>query len=93
MRTLHLALKERYFQQIREGEKDLEYRLVNDHWWKRLESRQYDQIHFSHGYPKADDPLKHLWVPWCGCFRTTICHPHFGGDPVEVYAIYIHLEL
>lgn len=87
MRTLHLPLKGIYFDQIKSGEKKQEFRAVSDHWAKRLEGREYDQICLTRGYPKKDDPERTLIRPWRGCKRTWINHPHFGPQDVEVFAI------
>ncbi|EAQ5647929.1 ASCH domain-containing protein, partial [Salmonella enterica] len=52
-RILHLPVKKIYFDQIKSGEKPDEYRLVTDYWIKRLEGREYDEVHVKCGYPKA----------------------------------------
>ncbi|WP_256715418.1 hypothetical protein [Salmonella enterica] len=44
-RILHLPVKKIYFDQIKSGEKPDEYRLVTDYWIKRLEGREYDEVH------------------------------------------------
>jgi len=87
LKTLTLALKGIYFDQIRSGDKTEEYRLITPYWSKRLEGRDYDQIILTKGYPKSDDIARRLTLPWQGFERKTITHPHFGKDPVEVYAI------
>jgi hypothetical protein len=87
LRTLTLALKAEYFHEIRDGEKGDEYRLITPYWTKRLEGREYDQIVLTLGYPKVDDAARRLVMKWRGVTRQTITHPHFGPNPVEVYAI------
>lgn len=89
MKTLTLPLKAIYFNQIREGVKTEEYRLCNEYWSRRLYSPfgSYDQIVLTLGYPKSDDHQKRLIRPWRGFTIKTIQHPHFGPDPVTVYAI------
>lgn len=87
MRTLTLPLKREYFEQIRNGEKTEEYRLVTPFWRKRLEARSYDKIVFTLGYPKTDDVNRRIECKWAGCKIKTIQHKHFGNDPVLVYAI------
>lgn len=84
---LHLPLKELYFLQIVEGEKLEEYRLKNDHWTKKLVGRHYDAMLLTLGYPKACDTSRRIVLPYFGYVEKTICHPHFGGDPVQVFAI------
>jgi hypothetical protein len=90
MRTLQLALKGCYFDEIRDGTKVEEFRLITPYWVKRLEGRDYGQIILTKGYPKADDQSRRLVRPWRGMRRTTITHPHFGAEPVEVFAIRVN---
>ena len=87
--TLHLPLKGIYFDQIASGEKVEEYRLVTPFWKKRLEGRFYAEIVLTRGYPRKDDASRRMVRPWRGFRRTTITHPHFGPDPVEVFAILV----
>jgi hypothetical protein len=47
----------------------------------------FDQIELTRGYPKRGDDARRLVLPWKGYRLTTIVHPHFGADPVEVFAI------
>lgn len=84
---LTLNLKGKYFNQIKAGTKTEEYRLRKPHWQRLLEDRQYDEVHICLGYPAKDDTKKRIVRPWQGCTVKTITHPHFGADPVEVYAI------
>lgn len=87
MRTLTLALNGVYFDQIKDGAKVAEYRLQTPYWAKRLEGREYDRIVLTRGYPKSGDQSRRLVLPWRGFIKATITHPHFGPDPVDVYAI------
>lgn len=89
MRTLTLSLKREYFEAIRDGTKTEEYRLCNPYWQKRLYSPfgSYDQIVLTLGYPARDDHARRIVRPWRGYTIKTITHPHFGSDPVQVYAI------
>jgi hypothetical protein len=84
---LTLNLKGEYFNQIKAGTKTEEYRLLKPFWRRRLEGRQYDEVHICLGYPAKDDAEKRIIRPWQGYTVKTIIHPHFGNDPVEVYAI------
>lgn len=84
---LTLPLKAEYFNAIRDGSKPEEYRLVTPYWRKRLEGRSYDGIVLTLGYPAANDTSRRLEKPWRGFRQTTITHPHFGPEPVEVFAI------
>jgi len=76
-----------YFDQIKAGTKAEEYRLVTPFWARRLEGREYRHVVMTRGYPKADDASRRLTLRWRGFTRKTITHPHFGPQPVEVYAI------
>jgi len=89
-RILHLSVKKIYFDQIRSGEKPDEYRLVTEYWIKRLEGREYDEIHVKCGYPKAGDMSRIEVRPWSGFAKEVITHPHFGAEPVEVFAIHVN---
>jgi hypothetical protein len=84
---LVLHLKREYFDQIKSGEKTEEYRLVTDYWTKRLEGRQYKFVVLLCGYPPREDQSRRIVRSWKGCTRKTITHPHFGGDPVDVFAV------
>lgn len=89
LETLTLPLKAEYFDAIRDGSKLEEYRLVTPFWVKRLRGRVYDRIVLTKGYPRADDHTRRLERPWVGCYEKSILHPHFGPDPVSVFAIYV----
>ncbi|BCE02962.1 ASCH domain-containing protein [Marinicellulosiphila megalodicopiae] len=88
---LHLNLKGEYFHQIKCGEKKYEYRLFNNYWKKRLTHPvTFSEIVIKLGYPKSDDKEKIICRPWKGFEVTTITHPHFGDDPVQVFAIKVN---
>ncbi len=87
MAKLTLPLKAEYFDAIRSGAKLEEFRLVTPFWRKRIEGRSYDSVVLTKGYPSASDPARRLEVPWNGYRQITLTHPHFGPDPVEVFAI------
>ena len=87
MMDLHLPLKGEYFDQIKSGMKVFEYRQTNPYWSKRLIGREYDNIVLTRGYPRRDDCEKRLVLPYTGYRVMDITHPHFGPDPVEVFAI------
>ena len=90
MPYLHLNLKAVYFDAIASGEKTEEYRLATPYWRRRLEGRQYEGIVLKRGYPRRGDMSRILTRPWLGCTSKTITHPHFGGSPVEVFAILVN---
>jgi hypothetical protein len=85
--VITLALNGIYFDQIKVGTKTEEYRLVTPYWSKRLVGRRYGQIVLTRGYPPAGDHERRLTLPWRGYTVKTITHPHFGSEPVEVFAI------
>lgn len=87
MRTLTIPLKGEYFDAIKAGTKPEEFRAVTPYWRKRLEGREYDRIELLRGYPPRGDTIRRLVLPWKGYRLTTITHPHFGPDPIDVYAI------
>lgn len=89
-RVLHLPVKGVYFYQIKDGTKKYEYRLQTNYWRKRLVSREYDEIHIKHGYPKIGDSSRVEIRPWLGFEEQTIKHDHFGAKPVSVFAITVN---
>jgi len=52
-KVLHLNLFRKYFDEIAEGTKIIEFRDRTDYWKKRLENREYDVIKFRNGYAKG----------------------------------------
>lgn len=87
MLILTLPLKREYFDAIRAGTKTEEFRLYTPFWRKRLEGREFDQIVLTLGYPARDNSARRIARPWSGYTIKTITHPHFGPDPVQVFAI------
>ena len=51
-KVLHLNLFRKYFDEIAEGIKTIEYRDKTDYWKRRIENREYDVIKFRNGYAK-----------------------------------------
>lgn len=91
--TLYLPVKGIYFDQIKAGTKPDEFRLCTPYWKKRLEGRHYDRVEVTKGYPKRDDAERRVNLPYRGYVQTAITHPHFGANPVEVYAINVSVDL
>lgn len=89
MKDLQLALNGVYFDQIRKGDKVEEFRLRTDYWTKRLVGRQYRDLVLTRGYPKGGgiERVSRLTMAYQGYRETTLTHPHFGPDPVDVFAI------
>ena len=94
MSDLHLHVKTEYFEDIKRGEKTEEYRLYNDYWIQRLGedygelgqvSAIYDNVVIHNAYKSGDD--NRLTFPWRGWTLKTITHPHFGSEPVTIFAI------
>jgi hypothetical protein len=86
-RVLFLPLKAEYFDAIVSGEKRLEFRQATPYWVKRLDGRSFDVIEITKGYPARGDTIRRNRRIWRGYVRDTITHPHFGPDPVDVFAI------
>ncbi len=89
MSALILPVKRIYFEQMRDGTKKFEYRLMTEYWHKRLINREYSTVVITMGYPKHDDSERRLVYPYRGYEIQEITHEHFGADPVEVFAILI----
>lgn len=89
MADLVLPLKAEYFNAIKDGSKTEEFRLVTPYWRNRLIGKTFDGIVLTLGYPKRDDYTRRLYRPWRGYRVTVITHPHFGPDPVCVFAIHV----
>ena len=87
MRILRLNLKRRWWDEINAGTKLEELRLATDYWRKRIEGREYDEVHLLLGYPKAGDESRKIRRKWRGYRETTITHEEFGPEPVAVLAI------
>lgn len=92
MANLQLAVNGEYFDQMKTGQKVEEYRLVNPYWYRRLFGRDYDRLIITRGYPKRDDMSKRIDVPYDGYEIKVITHPHFGPEPVEVFAIKVNID-
>ena len=87
---LYLNLKKEYFMDVAFGNKEFEYRLMTDYWWKRLMNRHYEGIVIRCGYPKSNNTEKNIERPWLGVEIQTVVHPHFGNLQREVFAIRVN---
>ena len=92
MANLQLAVNGEYFDQMKRGEKVEEYRLVTSFWSRRILARKYDRLIITRGYPKRDDLSKRIDIPYDGYEVKVITHPHFGPDPVKVFAIKVNVD-
>lgn len=93
MSVLRLAVKRQYFDEIKAGIKTEEYRFCGEYWFQRLAGRTFDAVEITLGYPKRDDTTRRIMFPWNGYSIETITHPHFGDDPVTVYAIKLQKQV
>ena len=85
---LHLNLKKCYFDAIKSGDKEEEYREYNDYWIKRLVGRKYSRVVFKCGYPAKLDGAKHITRIYRGYDIKEIYHEHFDAlKKVKVFAI------
>lgn len=92
IKILHLAVKTEYFNQIKKGDKNEEYRLTSEYWRKRLVNKTFDEIHITLGYPSKSEHNKRIIKRWNGFKVKTIKHNHFGEFPVDVYAIDLSVD-
>jgi hypothetical protein len=84
-KILHIPLKFKWFDQIKEGVKTVEYREIKPYWDKRLVGREYDQIKLRRAYQENAEVL---FFKWLGYSEKIIEHEEFNnGKPTLVYAI------
>ncbi len=88
--NLTLPLKREYFDQIKAGTKEYEYRLCTAYWKKRIQAKWFDKIVLTLGYPKRDDKSRRIERPWWGYRVMKITHPEFGDEPVWVFRIRVN---
>lgn len=89
MPDLVLAVKEKWFKQIKSGTKTEEYRLYHDYWIKRLLGKTFDRVVITWGYPKKTDQERRLYFKWVGHpIKNIKYHDAFGNKPkTKVFAI------
>ena len=66
MKTLHLTLKKKWFDQILAGTKKIEYREIKPYWTTRLfddggNVKKFEVIEFRNGYSKDCKKMKVEW--------------------------------
>ena len=66
MTDLILNVKKRYFDEIKVGNKNIEYRKIKDFWIKRITGKQFDRVIIVHGYPHIRDDTNSIVFPWNG---------------------------
>lgn len=87
-RVLRLNLKREYWEEIKNGSKEFEYRRTTPYWLTRLGVRAYDEIHLCLGYPNRGDEQRILKRKWMGTPKIVkVLHKHFGEKTVSVFAI------
>ncbi len=87
MKTLVLPVKRRWFDDIKSGVKDNEYRLDNEYWRKRLIGKTFDRVVVTLGYPPKACHERRLEFPWNGYGMETVISDEWGGEPRRVFAI------
>ncbi len=87
--NLHLAVKKKWFDQIKAGTKILEYRLDNDYWRKRLINRDYDKLIITLGYPKKEDQERRIELEYYGYTMKTVVSEEWNNEPKRVFAIFL----
>lgn len=93
MVDLILPLRAEFFSAIKAGTKLEEFRRRTRYWQTRIEGKTFDRVVLTLGYPAREDLERRLVLPWRGLRLTTIQHPLFGPEPVEVYAIQVAPDL
>ncbi len=79
--TLFLTLKSEYFQQMLDGTKNEEYRLITPFFDKRLLNREYKFVMFQNGYSPVSPRLKRVYN---GFYKKRMI---YDGIKQEVYAL------
>lgn len=73
---LIIILKNKWFEQIKNGSKKEEYRLYKKYWINKLINRQYNNIIFQNGYKKNAEKIIKNYI---GYEIKNIFHEEFGG--------------
>lgn len=84
---LILPVKRKWFERIRDGLKDEEFRLVTPYWRRRLEGKTFEHVIITLGYPPRHDTSRRLVFPWQGYRMTTITSEEWNNEPRHVFAI------
>lgn len=86
-RVLNLHVEGQFFDEIKAGEKQLEYRRDDAYWQNRLVGKTFDCVCIAWGYPAKDDLERRLYFKWKGYGRIRIVHPFFDNIPTNVFSI------
>jgi hypothetical protein len=84
---LSLAVKGRWFEEIKAGTKQDEYRLCTTFWNKRLSDRAYDDILITIGYPRRDDHAKRLLFEFDGVRMEKVISPEWDNVEQSCFAV------
>jgi|LakMenE01Jun11ns_1017448.scaffolds.fasta_scaffold9744814_3 hypothetical protein len=84
MGKLHIIIKTKYFNQILNGDKTKEYRIVKPYWVNKLVGKKYSSIIFQAGYSKTAERME---IEYLGYEIENIKHEFFGNDEISVFAI------
>lgn len=87
--TLYLIVKKKWFDEIKSGRKDTEYREAKEYWRKRLTGKSFTHVQFKNGYAKDAPVLRRKII--------AITRLSSGKDTdleisVPVYAIHFRKE-
>ncbi len=85
IKILHLHVKRKYWEQVRDKKKLEEYRIFDLKLLKKL-LVGYDLIHYHLGYPSKKQKERTLIFKWNGFIDKEITHELFGKN-VHVFAI------
>lgn len=90
MKILHLHLCYEYFDSIKRGDKDEEYRLSSK-WKKKLDGREFTHIRLYRAYQKVSNETV-IDLPYKGYKEKLITHKHFDNKEVAVCAIPVDIK-
>lgn len=90
-KILHLHVKKKYWEQVRDKQKFEEYRNFDLKLMSRL-LRGYDLIYYHLGYPSKKQKDKTLVFQWDGFIDKKITHELFGKN-AHVFAISLNKTL
>lgn len=83
-RILHLTLYRKWFDQISDGTKKIEYRDDTPYWRKRLDGKVFDEVWFTNGYGKNRPFMRVEWLRHGYDIGDTTRHAIFLGRVLEV---------
>lgn len=92
---LILHVRKKWFDLIKTGEKNHEFRIDSEYWRRRLcgppgRVITYDLVLIACGYPKRKDPGKWLAFFYVGYYPCILQNEEFGPDLVKCFGIPCH---